>query len=163
MDSNRTSFRQPFRILLVDDSRVDRVWIEHALRGDAKRPGPLSGMDIVTSATELGEVADYESFHGIIFDWQLATTTGPDVAKRIREYNWKRPVLMLLTGASPDQIPNEVYRWFHYAVSKMTIHDEDGVFWWTFRRMVAHMAQVAAAYEIGRKDAIAEIQKTRVP
>lgn len=145
--------RRPLRIALIDDDDAARRWVPGLLLGTSMHPGPLYNAEIVAIADPFKDVSIYQTFDGCILDWMLRyNIQGPDVAKELRMFNWRRPVIMLLTNHTIEDSMMELYHSVHYMLSKGDLLNKNSRFFWEIRRWAAHMGQVQAAYYQGIED-----------
>ena len=89
---------ETFRILIVDDDRVDRMAVRRALGGGGVRAEVREAVDVATALEALAE----EPFDCVLLDYNLPGGDGLRVLRGIREAGVDVPVIML-TGQQDTQ------------------------------------------------------------
>lgn len=105
------------RLLVIDDSRVDRVYLQ-ALLTDGKDGSWLRNVELCMQSRPFETMEEYASYDGILIDMHLgAGLDGVEISRAIHRYNWRIPIL-LMTGAHPDSIPFDAHDFIDYVAFK---------------------------------------------
>ncbi len=88
------------RLLLIDDARVDSIWLEHMLQ---RVPGPPRVLDWVSrfDAAEQAMTADRHDLYFV--DFRLGPDSGLDLIRAARRRGLLRPIIML-TGHGSEAV-----------------------------------------------------------
>lgn len=108
------------RLLVVDDSRVDRELFMALMLGDGKSSW-LRDVTFTLVAGPLPDPQDYRAYDGVILDYHLSSgVTGMELASMIHQMDWRIPV-MLMTGSAPDELPGDLHDYVDYVTFKDSI------------------------------------------
>src|SRR5690348_4843860 len=112
MDATANTYRnetEPWRVLVVDDSRADCRFVSSEVR----RLFPNVAVKGVSEAPEFREALDQERMDVGLFDYHLVWDNGIHVAQLARN-RWPDCRIILITGAATDQIIAQVARHERY-------------------------------------------------
>lgn len=131
------------RLLVIDDSRVDRVYLK-ALLTDGTEGSWLRNVELCMQTKPLDAMDDYSSFDGVLIDMHLgAGMDGVEIARSIHRHNWRIPIL-LMTGAHPDSIPFDAHDFIDYVAFKQVAQPQrtyDDIFG-TVRAMMRQIGRI---------------------
>lgn len=91
------------RLLMIDDSRLDRELFKAAFQDYVEYPW-LRDCDVEIKAKPFDTMAEYDAYDGVLVDLHLGAFNGFDVCKAIHLHDWRKP-LALMTGAVPAAVP----------------------------------------------------------
>lgn len=141
--------RRKLELAVIDDDKGPRIWIPQVIIGTPDEPGPIPDANITTFARPLPDIFNYQRYDGVILDKIIPPFDGVQIAADIRAWNWRKPVIMLLTGLDRAGLPLSIFDAVHYALSKDDLLSKSRAFMTEMRRWAAHMAQVRDAFEMG--------------
>ena len=88
------------RLLLIDDARVDSIWLEHMLR---RVPGPPRELDWVSHFVEAGLAMEADRHDLYFVDFRLGPDSGLDLIRAARRRGMLKPIIML-TGHGSEAV-----------------------------------------------------------
>lgn len=101
MNETKTAqLSEPLRILVVEDSQLDRKMIESMLK---ESPAIASYIFLATNLSEALNILDYNQFHVVILDLDLPDSKGLESLKSIHEKSPDIPIVVN-TGAYEDDL-----------------------------------------------------------
>lgn len=108
------------RILLIDDSELDRKMFIALMRGE-NGVSWLRDVAFHESERPLDNLEEYRAYSGIVMDVQLrGPKTGFEVAREINAFDWHIPIV-ILTGMLPGEIPVDVHDYVDYVTVKQIL------------------------------------------
>ena len=110
------------RLLLIDDSPLDRELFIALMTGDGDTPW-LRNVVYDQTSKPLDNLEDYRKYDGVILDYNLrGPMTGYEVAKQINGFDWHIPIV-ILTGLPPSDVPVDVHDYVDYVTVKQIVCD----------------------------------------
>jgi len=107
IENNQADFSQPFRVLIIEDTSVDRHMLESML---SKSSGITSFLKSAASMSEAVKLLEQHDFDVVVLDLDLPDSQGEATLKNLREISSKISIVVN-TGAYEDDLGLKTLGW----------------------------------------------------
>ncbi len=107
LENNQVDFTKPLRVLIIEDTPVDRRMLESML---AESSGVTSFLRSASSMAEAVKLLEQHDFEVVVLDLDLPDTQGEDTLKKLREVS-TTIAIVVNTGAYDDDLGLKILRW----------------------------------------------------